>query len=152
MILFYQFLSSMTHERSKIKLAVSTATCRPLSLAVKQSTVRLLAGPTVSCGRQDCGAKGWHELRKKDQLSSSWLLYNPQPHRESKSGQLTTEGQSPWTDQKCPYFISVTISPPSCSKEPARDSRALQNASAISWSSTWVHPSSVRMLSGSLRA
>jgi hypothetical protein len=46
--------------------------------------------------------------------------------------------------------MSVRISPPSCSKDPARDSRALQNASVISWSSAWVHPSSLRMLSASL--
>lgn len=150
-MLFYQFLSSMIYERSKIKLAVSTATCRPLSLAVKQSKVRLLAEPTASCGRQVCGAKGWRVLFKKDQWSSSWLVYSPQPHLESKSGQSTTEGDSGWADQKCPYFMSVRISPPSCSRETATDSSALQNASVRSWSSVWVHPSSWRMLSGSLQ-
>lgn len=150
-MLCYQFLSSMIYERSKIKLAVSTATCRPLSLAVKQSKVRLLVEPVASCGRQVCGAKGCRVVFKKDQWSSSWLLYSPQPHLESKSGQWTTEGDSAWADQKCPYFMSVRTSPPSCSKEPATDSNALQNASVISWSSVWVHPSSLRMLSGSLQ-
>lgn len=57
-ILLHQFLSSMTYEISKIKLAVSTATCRPLSLAVKQSKVKLLAEATAPHGRQVCGAKG----------------------------------------------------------------------------------------------
>lgn len=141
----------MTYERSKIKLAVSTATCRPLSLAVKQSKVRLLAEPTAPCGKQVCGAKGCWALLKKDQLSSSWLLQSPQPHLERKSSQLTTEGESAWTDQTCPYFMSVRISPPSCSKEPAIDSSALQNASVISWSSVWVYPSSLGRLSGSLK-
>ena len=141
----------MTYARSKIKLAVSTATCRPLSFAVKQSNVRLPAESVASHGRQVWGTKGGRALLKKDQLSSSWLLYSPQPHLESKSGQFTTEGESAWTDQKCPYFPSVRTSPPSCSKEPARDSSALQNASVISWSSVWVHPSSLRMPSGSLR-
>lgn len=84
----------MTYERSKIKLAVSTATCRPLSLAVKQSKVRLLAEPTASCGRHGRGAKGCRAVLKKDQLSSSRLLCSPQPHLVSKCGQLTTEGES----------------------------------------------------------
>lgn len=132
-------------------MAVSTATCRPLSLAVKQSKVRLLAEPRVSCGRQVCGAKGCRVLLKKDQFSSSWLLCSPQPHLESKSGQLTTEGESAWTDQKCPYFMSVRISPPSCSKEPATDSSAVQNASVISWSSVWVYPPSLGMLPRSIK-
>lgn len=84
----------MTYERSRIKLAVSTATCRPLSLAVKQSKLRLLAEFAASCGRQVCGAKGCRVLLTKDQLSSSWLLYSPQPHLESKSVQLATQGES----------------------------------------------------------
>lgn len=150
MITLYQFVSSMTHERSKIKLAVSTATCRPLSFAVKQSKVRVSAEPLASGERQVCGGKGWRALLRKDQLSSSWLLQSPQPHLEGKSGQLTAEGKLAGADQKCPYLPSVRTLPPSCSKEPARDSSALQNASVISWSSVWEHLSSRRMLSGSV--
>lgn len=139
------------YERSKIRLAVSRATCRPLHLAAKQSRTRSSAAFTEGSWGQPCrtGEPGWP--RKQLQLSSSVPPLTPQPHCETKSDHLETRGEPGGTNQQCPYTTSVRTSSPSWLRERATDSRERQNPSATRRYWVWEQPRALTVLAGRLQ-
>lgn len=134
-----------------MRLAVSTATCRPLNFATKQSNARRSGDFTQGSLQQLCGVKGLCWFRKTIHLSFCWLLCIPQPHFETKSDHVVSEGKPDGIDQKCPYTASVRISPLSCSRQQAMDSNEWQKASATNWYCAWEQSRDSKVLVGRLK-
>lgn len=122
---------------SRARLAVSTATCKAVSFAVKESSTRgCRSTQTVRGSGENC-----EELVFRYVHRLLWLLFtSPQPQELEPtlgSSGTTPAGRLQWW----PWVKSIKELPPSCSSATATDSRERQNPSTARRHSVWEHPS-----------